>query len=315
MFEKTRRRFFLAAFLPTLLGVLLSLSSILGAVFYLNERDFLMSAQESLERLASDFRFSVSLVRSSVSSLERNSDILGYLSGNLNFLSGAQNALSQKQGSARHLMGVALYPAKEGLSPISSYSLSGIASQEEMLSLPEVSSLAPGESALFIRTEAGHASYYFSSYREEDGILTLAERMDRGDAYLVSDFKTESVYEDFLSLSGLSDMGECELYLHDGDRLLQFLGGKERIEEEGLGAELSSRDGALALSMPLMDGVDMVSRVGKGPLVGENLWMLAAYVPIALLFLLFGFLLARALSRRISVPLGELSRRMAGFGE
>ncbi len=315
MFEKTRRRFFLAAFLPTLLGVLLSLGSILGAVLYLNERDFSMSAQESLERLASDFRFSVSLVRSSVSSLERNSDILGYLSGNLNFLSGAQNVLSQKQGSARHLMGVALYPRDEGLSPVSSYSLSGLASREEMLSLPEIASLAPGESVLFIRTEAGHGSYYFSSYKEEDGILTLAERMNRGDGYLVSDFKTESVYEDFLSLSDLPDMEESSIYLHDGDRLLQFLGNKERIEEEGLGAELSPRGGSLASSMNLVDGVNLVSLVGKGPLVGENLWMLALYFPVSLLFLLSGFLVARQLSRRISSPLGELSRRMAEFGE
>lgn len=315
MFEKTRRRFFLAAFLPTLLGVLLSLGSILGAVFYLNDRDFSMSAQESLERLASDFRFSVSLVRSSVSSLERNGDILAYLSGNLNFLSGAQNALSQKQGSARHLMGVALYPAKDGLSPISSYSLSGLASRKEMLSLPDIASLEPGDSVLFIRTEAGHGSYYFSSYKEEDGILTLAERMERGDAYLVSDFKTESVYEDFLSLSDLPDMEESSLYLHDGERLLQFLGSKERIEEEGLGGELSPHGDSLALSMNLLDGVSMVSLVGKGPLVGENLWMIAAYVPISLLFLLSGFLVARGLSRRISAPLGDLSRRMADFGE
>ena len=194
------------------------------------------SIRTAIERKHDYFDLTLSLQVSSNSTITTSSAVIAYAKGSDEYESSVRSLLSQKLSQSPNLLGNQLYFIDENIEPISAYSVSGLPSANEILSLEILRDfLATNENHIFtIRHNFMANTYNFTQYPEAYGLATLFEKVYDEDQLLIgllaSDYSTQKLYDELFDFSYHSNFDDAIVQIKSSFGFLRLRADDVAIE-------------------------------------------------------------------------------------
>jgi len=315
-FSGARKKLMKSILTPITAMLFLVFIVIYATITAIGSANYQASVTNAIERKVNSFGLTLSLQVSSNSTITNSNDVIAYAQGNSEHESSVRSLLSQKLSQSPNLLGNQIYFVNDLVDPISAYSVSGLPSSNEVLSLQVIDHFITSSNnyTFAIRHEFIPNTYNFTQYPKTYGIATLFEKIYDSDkafvALLASDYSSQKLYTDVLDFTYHASFTEAKTQLQTQLGFLKLTNSDAQIE--GQFKQGTNKQGLLTniYNYNLSDDVSLVVSLSLVKPFLDNVLFFIVFLAVILILNLFTYYLVRSSVRRIIDPLEKINQNI-----